>query len=84
MVCCWRFRKFEYVPSVVESLRLPPPLVAPPLSRSLEPLTPESALQEPRSPGNSPKPRGTCGALVGVIPPVDPLILDTDMDANDS
>jgi hypothetical protein len=37
-------------PSVVESERLPPMLVAPPLSRSLDPLTPLSALQLPRSP----------------------------------
>lgn len=38
------------VPSVVESDRFPPTLVAPPLSRSLEPRTPLSALQLPRSP----------------------------------
>ena len=43
------------LPSVVESERFPPTLVAPPLSLSLDPRTPLSALQLPRSPACPPE-----------------------------
>lgn len=48
--------KYAYLlPSVVESERFPPTLVAPPLSLSLDPRTPLSALQLPRSPACPPE-----------------------------
>ena len=48
-------QSFGVVASVVESERFPPTLVAPPLSLSLDPRTPLSALQLPRSPACPPE-----------------------------
>lgn len=54
-VKCDRPESERHLPSVVESDRFPPTLVAPPLSRSLDPRTPLSALQLPRSPACPPE-----------------------------
>lgn len=65
---------------MVESDRLPPPEVAPPDSLSELTLTPESALQDPRSPAAGASP---VGPAVGVTPPpFTPRLTDTE--ASDS
>lgn len=71
------------VPSIVESERLPPIDVAA-LSLSELTLTPESALQLPRSPGSSPRPCVVVGnpPEPGVTAP--PFMLCLGMDATDS
>lgn len=69
-------------PSVVESDKLPVIDVAPPLSRSELTRTPESALQLPRSPGNSPKCPESSPPDPGVRAP--PLRLWRGSEASDS